>query len=378
MINKIIRTKKILIFVIIVACFFLSTIIFILKEKWDLPYNNEIDQKSKKPDNIWITHKNEKYGYSFEYPASLNFGKHCAGYPEGIVFSENNAAVHNLRDSISVLVYNTNFASTKEWLAEENNKWEKYDKVRILEKYITIDGNQALVTYLENQKIVNDPYGEPYEKSKGHSKKTVFIKNGKLFEINTRFVDYKFTKEEGMIGPIWNGRVTDHEHVWNSFKINDSNFKGQGLPSQANISGGWKSYINQEYNYSVAYPEFASISDYCVGYPNKINFSDPNLDDYGIMSVSVFKNTVFSNINEWLDTENKKREKSRKELEKIILINGYEAIVTHQISIGPSQDEHFPYEKKTVFIKDNSLFEIWTRFMEDADHQKVWESFKFL
>lgn len=152
----------------------------------------------------------------------------------------------------------------------------------------------------------------------------------------------------------------------------------------------WNIYADDRYKYFLKFPSGLNIFSI---YEQKIkiaksigsglfirnggvSFSDPDFDDYGILSVSVFENTDFLNVDEWARNESKKFEHQRLVVEKRIIIDGYDAIVTY-VKSDYEREDAYRYEKTAVFIKDGNLFEIWTRFTESSNHEKVWGNFKF-
>ena len=223
----------------------------------------------------------------------------------------------------------------------------------MVEKHIKTDGNKALVTYVES----SYPNSEISDQSqvvieKGQSKKTVFIKNNVLFEINTRFIS----------NPV----VQDN--ILRSFKIANFTKKFSAIYSYDNL------YINDKYHYFFNYPDGIIMPEYCSGYPDFVYFEDINTEGYGAMSILVSENTSFKTIKQWQEAENAKSDMYYQKFERNILIDNYPA----QVFYGYSKDEDFSYDKLTVFIKDNNLFIIYTRGDELSMHQKIWDNFKFI
>jgi len=152
----------------------------------------------------------------------------------------------------------------------------------------------------------------------------------------------------------------------------------------------WNTYTDDRYKYFLEFP--SGLNVFSV-YERKIevaesigggsfirsggvSFSDPELGDYGITSVGVFENTNFLNVDEWLKEENKRFKNQRTVVEKRITIEGHDAIVTY-VQSDYEREDAYKHEKTTVFIKDGNLFEIWTRFADTSNHEKIWGSFKF-
>jgi len=172
-------------------------------------------------------------------------------------------------------------------------------------------------------------------------------------------------------------------------------FSGNNFTPKKEIS--WHTYTDNKYHYSVDFPNYSNISNI---YNQKVevsknagggsfiinggvSFLDDNLGNFGIIRLEIFENIEFKNTSEWLNYENKRFNYPRKSFEKEILIDGYKAIVVHNMGgINKQTEEHFWNEKTAVLIKDGTLFEIYTRFglgnEESSEHQKVWNSFKFL
>lgn len=152
----------------------------------------------------------------------------------------------------------------------------------------------------------------------------------------------------------------------------------------------WNIYTDDRYKYFLKFPSGLNIFSI---YKQKIkvaksigsglfirsggvSFSDPDFDDYGILSVSVIENAGFLNADEWVRSESKKFEHQRLVVEKRIIIDGYDAVVTY-VKSDYEREDAYKYEKTAVFIKDGNLFEIWTRFTESSNHERVWSNFKF-
>lgn len=152
----------------------------------------------------------------------------------------------------------------------------------------------------------------------------------------------------------------------------------------------WNIYTDERYKYSLKFPSGLNI--YLV-YEREIkvaesigggsfivnggvSFNDPDFDNYGVMAVSVFENVKFSNTDEWLKKESNKFKSHRPVIEKRIIIDGYDAIITYVQSDYERKDA-YKHEKITVFLKNDNLFKIWTRFNDISDHEKVWDSFRF-
>lgn len=307
-------------------------------------------QKTKEK-KLLNTYHNKTYNYSFRYPNYLKQKAHCSGndnpvfveeYPQDFYFN-----------GVSVVTSPQNFATLDQWLEKENEYLQKFNQKRVVEKRIKIDGNKALITYLETiGSIPNLDNQSQVEVDKSVGKKTVFIKNNVLFEINTRFIN----------------DTGEQEDIWDSFKIGNFNKKFADIYSHDNL------YVNDTYHYFFNYPEGIIISDYCSGYPDFVYFEDIRTEGYGLMSILVSENTEFKTIKQWQEAENAKSDDYYQKFERNILIDNYPA----QVFYSYSKDEDISYDKRTVFIKDNNLFIIYTRGDELSVHQKIWDNFKFI
>jgi len=149
----------------------------------------------------------------------------------------------------------------------------------------------------------------------------------------------------------------------------------------------WLIYKDNHFHYVIKYPSGLGIL------PTPISTSTPSIEQerlienggvsftsfgLGVMGVKVYTNTNFTSVEDWLVFKNNKIKLIQAQvLEKRIRIDGYEALVTYPKGALPPYEE-FPYAKRTVFIKGDVLFEIWTNFKDENEHQRVWDSFKFL
>jgi hypothetical protein len=154
-----------------------------------------------------------------------------------------------------------------------------------------------------------------------------------------------------------------------------------------------KNYANEAYNFSIQYPSSLiykeenfkkqAKSDMSAVQPDfTVSFNDKE-SDFSLIRVSVFEDAKFASLEDWLKADNQLLIKNNnassrieRALEKTIKIDGSDAFVTFIYSTDES-DEISKHERKTVFIKDGSLFVISTRFTEDSDHEAIWESFNF-
>lgn len=99
-------------------------------------------------------------------------------------------------------------------------------------------------------------------------------------------------------------------------------------------------------------------------------------DGYGIIDLSIFYNTNYVTPDDWLAEERTLFADHGPVIEKRIMIGGQDAIVTHTDS--DNEAGGLPqYEKTAVFIKDGALYKLTTRFVQDTDHERVWNSFRF-
>jgi len=149
-------------------------------------------------------------------------------------------------------------------------------------------------------------------------------------------------------------------------------------------------YNDSEYNFVVSYPSYLNQT---ISYEEKkgvfgnliksVSFSYNNL---GLIGVKIYSDLNFNTIEEFLKIKNTESNTSRIETEKEFLIDEISVVVFHTVSIPPKDnsgakvytEEHFIYDKKAVLLKDDKLFEIWTGFGDENNHEKVWNSFKFL
>ena len=144
-----------------------------------------------------------------------------------------------------------------------------------------------------------------------------------------------------------------------------------------------KSYNNRKYKFSFNYPPSLDITE---EKPEMIIFGDTNGGPW-YLGVKI-EPTTFSEprqrvnqINqEFSDREIKDNRVTNAEnylitrqiVEKQIPIDGYPALMTHEVSVWPGNGEESP-EKTVFFIKDKHLFTIYTREAEE----NIWNSFKF-
>lgn len=167
-----------------------------------LVLRNSVDSKTEfipYEKRTWDTYFDDRYKYSLKFPTLLNvFPIHEQSVVgteglsrEGVSFGDPALDDYWVM-SVSVLE-NTSFLNVDEWLQKEGKKF-KHQRP-IVEKRITLDGYDAIVTHMQSDYELD-------EVTK-NEKNTVFIKNGNLFEIRTRFSDY-----------------ANHERVWGSFKFN--------------------------------------------------------------------------------------------------------------------------------------------------------------
>ena len=127
----------------------------------------------------WKTYTSDKGGYSVSYPSNFLI---LSSNETSVAFSD----AQNDPWSISVRVSTTTFATAEQWIADQD---KKYKTTTIIEKHVTIDRNDAIITY---QKNTTETY--PNEK------RTIFIRSGKVYEIGTRY-------------------NVDEQKVWDSFRI---------------------------------------------------------------------------------------------------------------------------------------------------------------
>lgn len=141
----------------------------------------------------------------------------------------------------------------------------------------------------------------------------------------------------------------------------------------------WTVYKDNVYGYEISYPDNLHIKekyDQPMGteIANKIIYFLQN-DDYGVINIKIFDNTTIKSLDQWLEIETQKSEYQRPVVEKNIIVDGYNAITTHVQSDYESETLNL-YDKTTVFIRDNTLFEINARFVDDTSYDKVLSSFK--
>lgn len=174
--------------------------------------NNQVIQKEpdysvQNIDNNYNLFTDKKYKYSFQVPKNLKLDvsnnekiKIADSVGGGEFIINRSISFSNISDGyglIGVAIYdNTRLKSLAEWVVEQNNFLKKVNGRNtvsiVIEKTIKIGDVNAIVTYQQSK----DELG-PYD----YEKTTVFIKDGKLFELSTR--------------------VADHEKVWGSFKFID-------------------------------------------------------------------------------------------------------------------------------------------------------------
>lgn len=164
------------------------------------------------------------------------------------------------------------------------------------------------------------------------------------------------------------------------FFISDNDFVEK---EQTTINDVWSHYHDEKYGYEISHPANLKVTEK----NSRTNSTENNLalsgginiaDDYGfgIIDISVFENTGFSSVDDWLVKEKEKFASHRPVIENKLLISGeYEAIITHEQS--DNEEVANTREKTTVFIKDNMLFRVNTRFVDESDHVKVLESIHF-
>jgi len=87
---------------------------------------------------------------------------------------------------------NTDLTSTHDWLETENKNFEHHRQV--IEKEIKIDNVQSIITHSQSD--------YENELTTSHEKTLVFIRDGTLFKVVTRFV-----------------KDSQHQRVWDSFNF---------------------------------------------------------------------------------------------------------------------------------------------------------------
>ena len=152
-------------------------------------------------------------------------------------------------------------------------------------------------------------------------------------------------------------------------------------------SGGVCSlYTDTKHHYSLPYPAGLIVTQkqaQIIDVPSDLGSTTIALvggvniaqtDGFGIIDVSIYKNTKFTSPDDWLAKENERSSQQKRVLEKGLTIGDIEAIVIHTESNYEDTKTYYP-EKTVVFVRDNDLFKITTRFAEESDHQKVWDGF---
>ena len=143
----------------------------------------------------------------------------------------------------------------------------------------------------------------------------------------------------------------------------------------------WAFYEDSVFGFRIPYPGYLHVFPI---EPKKnpdnrspdAGVSFANVEGPGTMGVKIYKNVPYQSTNEWLARQNVERETLRKE--QVIQIDGYEALVTYNVSVMQGFEETFPKEKRTVFLKDGDLYEIWTNSYSNPElHQTVWQRFQF-
>lgn len=150
----------------------------------------------------------------------------------------------------------------------------------------------------------------------------------------------------------------------------------------------WTTYHDKKYGYSLDYPKrlsaqstlkqeitrAPSLGGGILVFDGGAAFSES--DGYWVIIVSVFEQSQYPSADDWFKVESNKFPNQRPVLEKRITIDGHEGIITYTESDHERKDA-YKHEKTLVLIKNGTLFEIRTRFTDEADHFKVWESIVF-
>ncbi|MFH1565510.1 MAG: hypothetical protein ABIC82_06800 [bacterium] len=207
-----------ILFAVFAYCIFLKQNHYKVLVEQEYPKIKHLETKSieenldTQPTEEWNTYYDERYKYSLDFPSGLNVSTIYETMVElsenlgggflttngGVSFSPTNLPL----SVIAVGVFENNkFLSPDEWLENKNSKElnntvkNEFVSKSVIEKKISIDGNEAIVTH---QVSMLD--GKIFEEFK-NAKTTVLIKDNNLFTIYTVMED------------------SENEKVWNSFKF---------------------------------------------------------------------------------------------------------------------------------------------------------------
>lgn len=190
--------KQITIITLILFLSIISILILFIfnKSNTDNKFLSEDETQQQNTDDLkFISYVNEKYNFSLQYPEPLVVVENKAEQLDNkwdyvVNFKEDDEYGFSVA-SVSVKE-NTKFSSVNDWLDSEN---KQRDNERLqIDKKIKIAEQDAFVFFVHNNLESDDISSK--------SKITVFIKDGDLYKITTRFA-----------------QESEHENIWNSFKF---------------------------------------------------------------------------------------------------------------------------------------------------------------
>jgi len=164
-----------------------------------------------------------------------------------------------------------------------------------------------------------------------------------------------------------------------SFRLNDIRMEA-GTTTTDRLSD-WAFYEDRVFGFRIPYPGHLHVfpiepKENPDDRSPDAGVSFANVEGPGTMGVKIYKNVPYQSTGEWLARQNVERETLRKE--QVIQIDGYEALVTYNVSVMQGFEETFPKEKRTVFLKEGDLYEIWTNSYSNPEiPQIVWQHFQF-
>jgi hypothetical protein len=194
------KQKIIVIGLIVIVA--ITLVVFVLIQHTSKPSSDA--GTSASTSTAWKTYTDTIGGYSISYPSEYSAWPVDTKDPSfaqpkdhiiisQVGFTTDPNAGHG---DFSVSVSSTTYTDPFKWLINQDKIYgSSIGLTSIIEKHITIDGVEAIVTY---QKDTVESF--PNEKN------TVFIKDGKVYEIRTR------DGEDG-------GTFENEERVWQSFKF---------------------------------------------------------------------------------------------------------------------------------------------------------------
>ncbi|MEX0931767.1 MAG: hypothetical protein WDZ88_03385 [Candidatus Paceibacterota bacterium] len=171
----------------------------------------------------------------------------------------------------------------------------------------------------------------------------------------------------------WTWSVPRDEWTWSVYEDTEFNFRISYLSHLSEVHA-----LDLEQSYS---PSFATLV-------KDIGFGTNGL---GLMGVKIHSDVSLDTVDNFLQKRHDERYSNsraypdgtgfRYEKEAEFLIDDTEVTVFHGVSIGfgpNGQEEHFRSTKYALFVKDDMLFEIWSRFGDQETHEHVWKSIEFI